>query len=146
MYSTNLANMEVMRQEITRLNDLLKTKCEDAATGKENQPRKPSYKDGRHPHIKDGLGHMKGGKYNGRKIVNGYECVKFISKGKVGTEQPAQKVARKSPRAAQPAKAGSAAVKGGNAAPHRKGKATNFISEQIKPNKKQYRPKKNPRI
>jgi len=55
MYFTNLANMKVMRKEITRLNDLLKTKCEDAASGNENQPRKPSYKDGRHPHIKDGL-------------------------------------------------------------------------------------------
>jgi len=33
-------------------------------------------------------------------------------------------------------------VKGSSAAPHRKGKATNFISEQIKPNKKEYQPKK----
>ena len=144
MYSTNLANVEVMRKQITRLNDLLKTKCESAASGKENQPRKALYKDGRHPHIKDGLGHTKGGKYNGRKIIDCYECVKFISKGKVGTKQPAQKMAHKSPRAAQPAKAGSAAVMGGSAAPHRKGKATNFISEQIKPNKKVYQPKKKP--
>jgi len=122
MYSTNLANMEVMRKEITRLNDLLKTKCEGAASGKENKLRKSSYKDGRHPHIKDGLGRIKGGKYNGRKIINGYECVKFINKGKVGTEQPAQKVAHKSPRVAQPAKAGSATVKGGSAAPIEKGR------------------------
>jgi len=120
MYSTNLANMEVMRKEITRLNDLLRTKCKNAASGKENQPKRPLYKDGRHPHIKDGLGHTKSGKCNGRKVINGYECVKFISNGKVGTKQPAHKVAHKSPQAAQPAKAGSAAVMGDTAAPHRK--------------------------
>ena len=51
-------------------------------------------------------------------------------------------MAHKSPRAAQPANADSAAVKGGSAAPHRKGKDTNFISKQIKPNKKVYQHKK----
>jgi len=80
--------MEVMMKEITRLNDLVRTKCGNTASGKENQPRRPLYKGGRHPHIKDRLGHTKGRKFNGRKVINGYECVKFISKGKVDTEQP----------------------------------------------------------
>jgi hypothetical protein len=78
VYSTNLANMEGMRKEIVRLNGILGKRCmEDVkiASGKEDQPKRPLYKDGRHPHIKDGLGHTKGGKTNGRKVINGYECV-----------------------------------------------------------------------
>jgi hypothetical protein len=84
-----------------------------AASGKDGQPKMPQYKNGRHPHIKDGLGHTKEGKTNGRKVINGYECVLFMSKGKAGIDQPAQMVAQKLPRAAQPAKGGSAAMKGG---------------------------------
>jgi hypothetical protein len=45
-----------------------------------------------------------------------------MSKGKVGTNKPAQLVAQGLPRAAQPAKGGSAAVKGSNAAPIEKGR------------------------
>jgi hypothetical protein len=92
VYSTNLANMEAMRKEIVRLNGILGKRCmEDVKTtsGKEDQPKRPLYKDGRHPHIKDGLGHTKGGKTNGRKVINGYECVQFMSNGRVGTDRPA---------------------------------------------------------
>jgi hypothetical protein len=92
VYSTNLANMEGMRKEIVRLNGILGKRCmEDVkiASGKEDQPKRPLYKDGRHPHIKERLGHTKGGKTNGRKVINGYECVQFMSNGRVGTDRPA---------------------------------------------------------
>ena len=42
---------------------------------KKDEPKGPQYKKGRHPSIKHGLGHTTGAKTNGRKIVNGYECV-----------------------------------------------------------------------
>jgi hypothetical protein len=60
--------------------------------------------------------------------------VKFTSKGQIGTEQPAQKVTPWLPRAALPTKGGSAAVKGGSAAPHWKGKATHtsYASDKFK--------------
>jgi hypothetical protein len=69
VYSTNLANMEAMRKEIIRLNAMLNK------SGKDDQSKRPKYKDGRLPHIKDGLGHKKGNKTNGRKVINGFECV-----------------------------------------------------------------------
>jgi hypothetical protein len=78
VYSTNLANMEAMKKEIARLNAMLGERCmkdKRAASGKENQPKRPQYKDGRPPHIKDGLGYTKGAKSNGRKVINGYKCV-----------------------------------------------------------------------
>jgi hypothetical protein len=78
VYSTNLANMEAMRKEIIRLNDVIGKGCmnnKKQVSGKEDQPKKPQFKNRRHPHIKDGLGHTKGGKTNGRKVINGYECV-----------------------------------------------------------------------
>jgi hypothetical protein len=102
-YSTNLANMEAMKKEIARLNALLKERCNSdkkIASGKETQPKRPQYKDGRLPHIKDGLGHIHGNKTNGRKLINGVECVQFMSKGKIGTERSAQSVAQKPTRAA----------------------------------------------
>ena len=83
VYSTNLANMEAMRKKIARLNDVIGKRCMEGKqqiSGKEDQPKKPQYKNGRHPHIKDGLGDTKGAKTNGRKIVNGYECVQFERK------------------------------------------------------------------
>ena len=95
---TNLANMKVMKNEIARLNSMLDTKGKNSkksAGGKVNQLKKPQYLDGRNPHIKDGLGHKKGAKTNGRKVVNGIECVQFMSKGKAGTEKPAQSAAQK---------------------------------------------------
>jgi len=130
--------MEAMKKELARLSVLLDKRSSDSnktASGKVDQPKRPQYKDGRHPHIKDGLGHTKGGKTNGRKVVNGYECVQFMSKGKIGTDRPAQKVAHKQPRAAQPPQGGSAAVKGGSAAPHRKGKATYAPAAHDQPKK-----------
>jgi hypothetical protein len=98
--------MEAMRKEIVRLNGILGTRCikdVKTASGKEDQPKRPLYKDGRHPHIKDGFGHIKGGKTNGRKMINGYECVQFMSNGRVGTDRPAQIATHKQPQAAQPA-------------------------------------------
>jgi hypothetical protein len=140
MYSTNLANMEAMKKEITRLTHLLNTKCENKPQGKEVQQNRPNYKDGRNPKVKDGLGHTKGGKTNGRDLVNGIECVKFTSKGKVGVEQPAQKGAQKLSRAHWPAKGGSEALKGGSAALPRQGKATNLKPELMKAQKKVCQP------
>jgi len=128
--------MREMRKEISRLNAMIGEKCikvNKAVSGKENQPKKPQYKDGRHPHVKDGLGHKEGTKTNGRKVINGYECVNFTSKGKIGREQRAQKVAPRQPQVAMPAKGGSAAMKGDSVAPHRKGKATYFFYASGKP-------------
>jgi len=83
VYTTNPVNMSEMIKDISRLNTVIDEKCNKVTSGKENQPKKPQYKDGRHPHIKDGLGHKKGAKTNGRKVINGYECVEFTSKGKI---------------------------------------------------------------
>jgi hypothetical protein len=44
-------------------------------SGKEDQPKKPQYKNGTHPHIKDGLGHTKEVRPMEKKVINGYECV-----------------------------------------------------------------------
>jgi hypothetical protein len=90
VYSTNLVNMEAMKKDIRER--CMKDKR--AASGKENQPKRPQYKDGRPPHNKDGLGYTKGAKSNGRKVINGYKCVQFMSKGKVGTDKPAQLLAQ----------------------------------------------------
>jgi hypothetical protein len=138
VYSTNLANMEAMRKEIIRLNAMLNK------SGKDDQSKRPKYKDGRLPHIKNGLGHEKGNKTNGRKVINGFECVQFISKGKIGTDRPAQSVTQKPTRAAQPVKRSSAAVKGGSATPPRKGKITYFSFAHDKPKKQVYKVKNEP--
>jgi hypothetical protein len=90
VYSTNLANVEAMRKEIAKLNEIIGQGCMDGkaqANGKKvDEPKGPQYKKGRHPSIKHGLGHTKGAKTNGRKIVNGYECVQFERKGRIGVE------------------------------------------------------------
>jgi hypothetical protein len=67
-----------------------------------------------------------------------------MSKRKIGIDQPTQMVAQKQPRAAQPAKGGSAVVKDGSAAPHRKGKATSFSSAHVKPKKEVSKSKQEP--
>jgi hypothetical protein len=95
--STNLANMEAMRKEIARINEIIGKGClsgkAQASDKKANNLKVPQYKQGRHLSIKHGLGHTAGDKTNGRKIINGYECVKFERKGKIGTDQPAQTAA-----------------------------------------------------
>ena len=53
-------------------------------------------------------------------------------------------VAQQQPRAAQPPKSGSAAMKGGSAAPHRKGKATTYAPGQVKLMKKVSKSKQEP--
>jgi hypothetical protein len=98
--------MEAIKREIARLNAILSERCmkdKRAISGKENRPKRPQYKDGRPPHIKDGLGYTKGAKSNGRKVINDYKYVQFMSKGKVGTDKPAELVAQGLPRVAQPA-------------------------------------------
>jgi hypothetical protein len=97
VYSTNLANLEVMKKEIARLNAMLGKRGMEGkkpASGKGEKPTKPQYKDGRNSRIKDGLGHTHGGKTNGRKVINGYECVQFVSKGQEGIDRSTQKVAQ----------------------------------------------------
>jgi hypothetical protein len=86
--------MEAMRKEIERLNEILskgylssKTQVGDK---KANDPKGPQFKQGRHPLIKHGLRHTAAAKTNERKIINGYEFVKFERKGKIGTDRPAQ--------------------------------------------------------
>ena len=91
-YSTNLVNMEAMRKEIARLNEIIGKGCMDGKgqvnDKKKDEPKGPQYKKGRHPSIKHGLGHTKGAKANGRKIVNGYECVQFERNDRISTDQP----------------------------------------------------------
>jgi hypothetical protein len=47
---------------------------------KVEESNRTQYKNGRHPSIKHGLGHTEGGKSNGRKLVNVFECVQFERK------------------------------------------------------------------
>ena len=91
IYSTNLANMEVMRKEIARLNEMIAGGCMDDMTqngGKKiEEPKRPQYKqykNGWHPLIKDELRHTKGAKPNGRKLVNGFECVQLERREQIG--------------------------------------------------------------
>jgi len=78
-YSTNLANTEAMRKEIERLNEIISKSClggkAQVSDKKANDPKGPQFKQGRHPSIKHGLRHTKGGKTNRRKLINGVECV-----------------------------------------------------------------------
>ena len=73
-YSTNLENMEDMRKEIARLNEVIGkwwisvTQSNDK---KVDESKGPQFKKTMHPSIKHGLGHTKGAKTNGRRIVNG---------------------------------------------------------------------------
>jgi hypothetical protein len=75
--------MEAMK-EITRLNNIIASGCMDDAS------RKPKFIQGRHPFIKDGLGHTKGGKIGKRHMVNGVPCIKFEKKETIGEVQPVQ--------------------------------------------------------
>ena len=54
--------------------------------GEKEEQKGPQYKQGRHPSIKLRLGPTKGAKINGRTIVNGYECVQFEKKDRIGAE------------------------------------------------------------
>ena len=76
--------MEAIRKEIARLNEIIGKGCLSGNTQvsdkKANDSKVPQFKQGRHPSIKHGLGHTTGAKTNGRKIINGYECVKFERK------------------------------------------------------------------
>ena len=65
--------------------------------------------------------------------MNGYECVQFEKKDRIGAEQPAQSTAVPC--------SGSAIVKGGSGVPHKNGKATNSILDQTKPMKKVFQQK-----
>ena len=98
--------MEAMKKEISRLNKMIGKECMNGKIQtndkKKDQQKGQQYKQGRHPSIKHGLGHTKGAKTNGRKIVNGYECVQFERKGKIGVEQPTQTTVVQRPRVAVP--------------------------------------------
>ena len=76
---------------------------ETQSNDKKNDESKGSqFKQERHPSIKHEFRHTKGAKTNGRKIVNGYKCVQFERKGRIGVEQPAQSVAVPRPGAVVP--------------------------------------------
>ena len=87
-----LQHMEAMRKEIARLNKIIGKGClsgkGQVSDKKANNSKVPQFKQGRHPSIKHGLGHTVGAKTNRRKIINGYECVKFERKERVGIDQP----------------------------------------------------------
>jgi len=118
-YSTNLANMEAMRKEIARLNEIIGKECMDdkaQTNDKKDEPNGAQYKKGRHPSIKLGQGHTTGAKTNGRKIVIGYEFVQFERKDRIGTDLPTHTMAV--------------------SCPAKNGKATHSVSDQTKPMKK----------
>jgi hypothetical protein len=89
--------MEAMRKEIERLNEIIDKGClsgkAQVSHKKIDEPKRPQFKEGRHPSIKHGIEHTAGAKTNGRKIINGYECVKFERKSKIGTYRPARTAA-----------------------------------------------------
>ena len=66
--------MEAMKKEIARLNNIIASGYMDDAS------KKPKFIQGRHPFIKDGLGHKKGGKTGKRDMVNGVYCIRFEKK------------------------------------------------------------------
>jgi hypothetical protein len=86
--------MKAMRKEIERLNEVIGKGClsgkAQVSHKKVDEPKRPQFMEVRNPSIKHGLGHTAGAKTNGRKIINGYECVKFERKGKIGTNRSAQ--------------------------------------------------------
>jgi len=85
-YSTNLANIEAMRKEIARLNEVIGkgwisvTQSNDK---KVDELKGPQFKQERHPSIKHGLGHTKGAKTNGRRIVNGMSVCSLRGRAKL---------------------------------------------------------------
>jgi hypothetical protein len=81
--------MEAMRKEIARLNEII---GKGWLNGKALASNK-KVDETKGPQFKHGLSHTKGAKTNGRKIVNGYECVQFERKDIIGVGQPTQTVA-----------------------------------------------------
>ena len=63
-YSTNLANMEAMRKEIARFNEIIGKGClsgkAQVSDKKANDSKVPQFKQGSYPSIKHGLGHTAG--------------------------------------------------------------------------------------
>jgi uncharacterized phage infection (PIP) family protein YhgE len=100
--ATNLANMEVMKKEVARLNNIIASGCMEVAS------KKPKFIQGRHPFIKDGLGHTKGGKTGKRHMVNGVPCIRFEKKGTIGEVLPVQTVEAPSLNTKAPRPGGSA--------------------------------------
>ena len=131
--------MEAMRKEIARLNEIIGKGClsgkAQVSDKKANNSKVPQFKQGRHLSIKHGLGHTAGAKKNGRKIINGYKCVKFERKERVGTDHPAQTAVVPQSRAAVLHRS-SAVVKASYATPRKNRKATNSSPDQTKPKKK----------
>jgi hypothetical protein len=68
----------------------------------EEARKEPKFIQGRHPFIKDGLGHTKGGKTGKRHLVNGVACIRFEKKGTIGEVQPVQTAKVLHPKAEVP--------------------------------------------
>ena len=62
--------------------------------------------------------------------MNGYECVQFERKDRIGIDQPTAML-----------RSSSAAMKGGSAVPRKNGKAINYVPNQTKPMKKVFHQK-----
>ena len=90
-YYTNLANMDAMRKKIARLNEIIRkggwVRPNLMTRRKMNQKGHNSSKEGI-PQSSMGLDTQKEPRHE-RRIVNGYECVQFERKGKIGIEQSA---------------------------------------------------------
>jgi hypothetical protein len=69
-YAINIANMEAMKNEITRLNSIIEKGCMN---------ERVKFKGGKMDGNLDGLGHHRNGKTGQRDIIKGQECIKFVS-------------------------------------------------------------------
>jgi hypothetical protein len=91
-HSVHIANINVMRHEIARLNSIISKGCmNDRYEEKGKKLEKVNgtkFIKGRHPLIKDGLGYNKESKSNGRFYHKGVECVVFERKKRNGTIRP----------------------------------------------------------
>jgi hypothetical protein len=101
--ATNLTNMKAMKKEIARLNNIIASGCMDEAS------KKPKFIQGRHPFIKYGLGHTKGGKTGKRHMVNGVLCIRFEKKETIGEVLPVQTAKAPSLNAEAPGSGSTAA-------------------------------------
>jgi hypothetical protein len=83
-YATNLANMEVSKKEIARLNSIIARGCMSEGNKKGKFSKRKMLEKSEKP----GFGYVEGGKTNERKIIKEKECLEFKSTGFLFTQTP----------------------------------------------------------
>ena len=76
--------------------------------------KKPKFIQVRHPFIKDGLSHKKGGKTGERKMMNGVSCIRFEKKETIGEVLLVQTTEAQCRNAEVPCPGGSVPKRGGS--------------------------------